>query len=99
MAQFTPLEYGRIIFIYGFCNGNGEEAAREYHRRFPESRQPSVKVFANTYRRLCETGSTIPKNNGGLQAALENLANEIAIIHAVENDPEINYPNFSKMCH
>ncbi|KAL1490834.1 hypothetical protein ABEB36_013460 [Hypothenemus hampei] len=53
-----------------------------------KSRQPSVRVFANAYWTLCKTGSSIPKNNDGLQAVVGNIANEKAVFDAVEDDPK-----------
>lgn len=53
---FTNAEYADIHFIYGFCNGNSEEASREYARRFPNRRRPDAQVFANTHRHFRESG-------------------------------------------
>lgn len=50
---FTNAEYADIHFIYGFWNGNSEEASREYARRFPNRRR---QVFVNTQRCFREYG-------------------------------------------
>lgn len=54
---FSNREYADIHYIYGFCNGSTEAAVREYAARFPDRRQPHRSVFAETHRRLRETGS------------------------------------------
>lgn len=58
MDHFTPAEYADIVFIYGFCNGNSRKARGEYSRRYPNRRIPSRGVFARTFQRLRETGTT-----------------------------------------
>jgi hypothetical protein len=42
---FNNEEYGTMIFIYGFCNRNSQEAVQEYQRHFPERRHPSNQVL------------------------------------------------------
>lgn len=53
---FTNAEYADIHLIYGFCNGNSEEASREYARRFPNRRRPDAQVFINVHRCFREFG-------------------------------------------
>ena len=52
---FGNAEYANILFVYGVCNGDSA-AAQEYHRRFPNRRQPHMSVFADTHRKIRETG-------------------------------------------
>lgn len=47
--KFTNVEYADILFVYGFCNGNGREAVREYERRFPNRRTPRYQTFARVF--------------------------------------------------
>lgn len=53
---FTNQEYADIHFVYGYCNGNARHAVREYRRRYPHRRIPSVRVFTNTHRNIVEFG-------------------------------------------
>lgn len=54
--QFTNQEYADIHFIYGYCNGNSEEAVREYARRFPNRRHPNRRVFIRVHQHFREHG-------------------------------------------
>lgn len=90
MGDFTSAEYADIIYVYGVCDGNGLHASREYQRRFPNRRQPSVKLFARTFQRLRETGTTAIKNYGGVHPNANNVDNEINIIDAVLDNPRIS---------
>lgn len=47
--QFSREEYADILFVYGFCNGNGREAVREYERRFSNRRTPHHETFARVF--------------------------------------------------
>jgi len=53
---FTNLEYGQMVFLYGYCNGNARATAREYTRRYPNRVPPSPATISSAYRRLCESG-------------------------------------------
>lgn len=53
---FSNEEYADIHFIYGFCDGNAREAAREYARRFPNRRLPNPSVFTEAHMRLRQFG-------------------------------------------
>lgn len=39
-------------FVYGFCDGNAAEAAREYRRRNPNRRTPQPHTFTNVSKYL-----------------------------------------------
>jgi hypothetical protein len=45
MNEFSVPEYADIGYLYGYCDGNGLQVSREYHRRFTDRRQPSHRVF------------------------------------------------------
>jgi len=53
---FSHVEYGDMHFVYGFCNGNALAAVEEYHRRFPDRRIPSRRVFTRIHQTLRDTG-------------------------------------------
>lgn len=65
---FSNNEYADIHYVYGFCDGNAEQAVHEYGRRFPNRRRPNARVFINTHIRFCEFGlrksnEQYPNNN------------------------------------
>jgi hypothetical protein len=33
MNEFSVAEYADIVYLYGYCDGNGLQASREYYRR------------------------------------------------------------------
>uniref|UniRef100_V5G098 DUF4817 domain-containing protein n=1 Tax=Anoplophora glabripennis TaxID=217634 RepID=V5G098_ANOGL len=83
---FTNEEYADFHFIYGFANGNAEEAVREYRRRYPNRRQPNANVFIETHRRF---------RLFGLKQYLENhdRRNERhrnEILRAFDDDPRLS---------
>jgi hypothetical protein len=51
---FTHAEYADMVFVYGFCNGSGIAACREYRRRFPNRRVPDSRVFTTNCVRLVQ---------------------------------------------
>ncbi|XP_050299347.1 uncharacterized protein LOC126738183 [Anthonomus grandis grandis] len=57
MAAYTTEEYADIVFAYGRANGNTREAQRIYEEQYPNRRVPHHDTFANTFRRLRETGN------------------------------------------
>ena len=56
---YTSFEMADMILCYGFCNSNGEAAAREYAERYPNRRHPEARTFSRIYQRLRETGSVL----------------------------------------
>jgi len=47
---YSHVEYCDMLFVYGFCNGNGRAAVLEYERRFPHRRMPSRHVFTRIHQ-------------------------------------------------
>lgn len=89
MGDYSSREYADMVFVYGFCNGNGLQAVREYSQRYPNRRQPTDKIFERTFRRLQETGSVVGKTGGG-RPRWHNLENEEIIIDQVLDNPHIS---------
>lgn len=87
MASFGPEEYADILFVYGFCNGNRAAARRKYRRRFPNRRVPHVGVFADTYRRLRETGSTQGWQHDAGRPPVNLVEDEEEILQRFHEDP------------
>ena len=54
--QFTSEEYANMIYVYGFCDGNGKAAEREYRRRFRNRRTPNHTIFSEVYQFSKEHG-------------------------------------------
>jgi hypothetical protein len=86
--QFSNEEYADIIFVYGFCNGNALESYREYQRRFPNRRQPSRRVFSDSFQRLRQCGIGNRHTGGG--NLRYNAAREEEVIDAVLDEPGIS---------
>ena len=80
---YTSLEYGQMVFVYGFCNGNAAAASREYARRYPNRVAPSPRVFSRAYQRLCETGSILHTREG--QGVPPNIFNNVGLVENVLN--------------
>ncbi|PSN40053.1 hypothetical protein C0J52_20194 [Blattella germanica] len=47
---YTHIEYADMIYVYGFCDGNAENAVAEYHRQFPTHRAPSSRVVVRAFQ-------------------------------------------------
>lgn len=91
--EFSNEEYSDIIFVYGFCDGNALAACREYQRRFPNRRQPSRRVFSDTFQRLRECG--IGKRSKSGRDIIHTVAQEEAVIDAVIDEPNISIRRIS----
>lgn len=62
--DYTNEELTDMHLMYGLAQGNGREARKLYHERFPNRRLPSHPTFASVDRRLRETGSFAISNTG-----------------------------------
>lgn len=58
MERFTHAEMADMHLVYGFVNGNGRAAVREYRERFPNRRIPQHQTFGRLHRLLRETGTS-----------------------------------------
>jgi len=84
---FTNLEYGQMVFLYGYCNGNARATAREYARRYPNRVPPSPATITSACRRLCESGSTRVTSEGrGRPNVLDNVQLVDNILQAFNED-------------
>lgn len=72
---FTFEEYADMLCVYGFTNGNGNAAVREYTRRYPDRVTPNRRTFESVYRRLRETGTVGRRKQ------------EPQVLEAVEDEP------------
>jgi len=68
---FSDAEYADMICVYGFCDGNSDQAVTEYQQRFPNRRIPIRRVFTGVYQTLRDTGA-LP----GVRIAAERDVNE-----------------------
>lgn len=87
--KFDNNEYADMLFVYGFCNGNGKAAQREYERRFPGRRLPNDKTFSNVFSYLREHGKfpTVAENE---HHERRHIGLEHDILDIVQNDPKIS---------
>lgn len=85
---FPNSEYADMVFVYGFCNGNGNAARREYARRYPNRRLPTKSIFSTTFNKLRETGSfNIPVYGDGPFAPLQNEIQTVRILNHFDQEP------------
>lgn len=86
--NFTNEEYADIIYVYGLCDGNGRQAAEEYHIRFPNRRTPNHQTFSTVYRYAREHGrfpsSKVERN------IVQNVEEQENIINIVQEHPEVS---------
>ena len=93
--QFSNQEYGDIIFVYGYCDGNGRAAAREYERRFPGRRCPNHQTFANVFAFIREEGH-FPTQNNIDQPVRHPVQEEEEVLNAVEENPKTSTRKISR---
>ena len=86
MPHYSNVEYRDMLFVYGFVNGNGDAAVREYARRFPNRHHPSRYVFVNLFLRSGETGSLQPLRTRE-RAESRHTA---TVLEAAEDDPTLS---------
>ena len=69
-----------MLYIYGFCERDSNNAVAEYRRRFPTRRTPSSRVFVRAFQSVI--------NNGTVPSARINYDRVVAvrdnILHAVQ---------------
>lgn len=83
---FTHAEYADMIFVYGFSNGN--ESKMEYHRRFPNRRQPNKCTFGRVFHYSKEHGQ-YPSKAEHIDSPTQNEIS-IQIVERVEEEPSIS---------
>lgn len=89
--DFSFIEYADMHMVYGACNGNGDEAAREYCVRYPNRRYPTPNVFRRLDQRLRETGSVKASHrNAGRPRQRRTVQVEEQILDSVYVDPSIS---------
>lgn len=86
MAEFTINEYVDMMLAYGSANSNAREARRIYEERYPGRRIPTRQTFANTERRLRETGN-LNFREPRVNARIQNVAVDEQILNEFRQDP------------
>jgi hypothetical protein len=86
--MFSAREYADIVFVYGFCDGNGRAAVIEYRRRFPQRVVPDHRVFARSYNRLAN-GTIFNRLEAG-RVERRNVRENEDIINLFRRDPGIS---------
>lgn len=93
--MYSNKQYAEMVLLYGQCNRNGREAARQYAIRFPNDKHPSPGVILNVVKRLRETGSVMkhsrPRNLNTHVSKEEILG--YALAH-----PQSSVRNISQAC-
>lgn len=88
-VKFTNVEYADIIFIYGFCNGNGRAAEREYRLRFPGRRHPNHKTFSMVFQYSRQHGK-FPTSAVVERVLQQGVQEHNNILNIVQENPNIS---------
>ena len=79
-SVYTHRECADMLYIYGFCDWDSNNAVIEYRRLFPTRRTPSSRVFVRSFQSVI--------NNGIVPSAGINYERVVAvrdnILHAVQ---------------
>ncbi|CAG4992779.1 unnamed protein product [Parnassius apollo] len=78
-----------MLLVYGGALNNGDRARRLYGELYPTRRLPSHDTFANTYRRLRETGK-LQHREPGVRGRPLDVAVEERILAAFDDDRTIS---------
>lgn len=96
--QFSNQEYADIIFVYGFCDGNGRAASREYELRFPGRRCPNHQTFSNVFSFVREKGH-FPTQNNIDQPVRHPVQQEEDILNLIEENPKTSTRKIARRLH
>lgn len=89
MEYLSVEEKIEMIFIYGECRRNVNDAVAMYAERFPDRRAPSRASFYRVVGDFTQNGSVQPKKRKR-QATVNNEANQIAVLAAIALNPEVS---------
>jgi len=89
---YSNEELADIIFVYGACEGNQNEARREYARRYPNRNVPNPRTFSSMFRRLRETGRF--DNLRGASGPRRG-DHDSTVLRMVRNDPSLSVRRIS----
>jgi hypothetical protein len=76
-----------MVFISGVCDGNAAAASAEYHRRYPNRRNPNHKTIQRTFNTLWETGSLLSVRLHSEHDPEHQSVEEENILDAVQRSP------------
>lgn len=96
MAAFTNEEYADMLLVYGQANCVARAAQRIYQERYPNRRVPTRHTFANTYRRLRETGNLHNNAPRGIMIR-HNVEVDERILALFEEDPTRSIRNVASL--
>lgn len=88
--KFSNEEYADIVFVYGFCNGNAEQAQREYRERFPSRRIPNTKTFVSVFRCLRTNGSFPSSSHSVERPQRHHVDEEENVIQHIQRSPGLS---------
>lgn len=92
---YTPEEYANMHLIYGLCNCNANEAAREYRRRYPDLRHPDYRVFTRVHIAFSE-GRMPGTGVGGASEGRPRRHRDDEVLEAVRANPELSIRELSR---
>ncbi|XP_024944495.1 uncharacterized protein LOC112494915 [Cephus cinctus] len=96
MDRYTMAEKVDMIYIYGETQKNARAACNLYAERYPERNNPCPRTFDRIVQLFSKTGSVVArKKNRSRTITVEN--SEIAILTAVDHDPEISSRKISTL--
>lgn len=57
MIEYYSLELADMHSVYNLADGNGEQARRNYHQRYPNRSWPDNSIFSHLIRNFVKTGT------------------------------------------
>ena len=84
---YTHREYADMLYIYGFCDGDSNNAVTEYRRRFPTRRTPSSRVFVRAFRSVRSNGTVPSAGINYERVVIDNDEVRDNILRAVQRSP------------
>lgn len=93
MPVYTQREYAEMHFLYGLCNGNARQAAREYRNRHPnEERFPDHRLFIRVHNAYVEG----VRPGMPVRAGRPLLDVDDEVLAAMEEDPSTSVRQISR---
>lgn len=96
--MFTTNEFCEMVLLYGKCNRNKREAARQYAIKFPGARHPSENTIVRAVKRLRKTGSIKNYYPSDRVAASSLHIHDDEVLGYAFAQPESSVRDISKAC-
>lgn len=94
--MFTPRDYAEMHFLYGLCNGNAREAARQFRERHAHNRQdfPDHRLIIRVHHAYAE--GRVPGNATRVGRPRLTDETEEQILDQIESDPSTSVRKISR---